>query len=120
MLHKYYENDYLCYVRVVTDADEEVLEHNDYSGFGQRLESSTGRANRYSYNGKEEQVTGSVGLTDYGARFYDNTLPRWTTPDPLAEKYYSISPYAFCNNNPVNFVDPDGRDGNEKVMLMRS
>ena len=31
MLHKYYENDYLCYVRVVTDADEEVLEHNDYS-----------------------------------------------------------------------------------------
>ena len=30
MLHKYYENDYLCYVRVVTDADEEVLEHNDY------------------------------------------------------------------------------------------
>ena len=77
--HKYYENDYLCYVRVVTDADEEVLEHNDYSGFSQRLESSTGSANRYRYNGKEEQVTGNVGLTDYGARFYDNLLPRWTT-----------------------------------------
>ena len=77
--HKYYENDYLCYVRVVTDADEEVLEHNDYSGFGQRLESSTGSANRYRYNGKEEQVTGNVGWTDYGARFYDNLLPRWTT-----------------------------------------
>ena len=30
-------------------------------------------------------------------------------PDPLADKYYSVSPYAFCNNNPVNFVDPDGR-----------
>jgi RHS repeat-associated protein len=68
------------------------------------------QSNRYRYNGKEEQVTGSIGLTDYGARFYDNTLPRWTTPDPLAEKYYSISPYAFCNNNPVNFVDPDGED----------
>ena len=36
-------------------------------------------------------------------------MARWTTPDPLAEKYYGISPYAFCNNNPVNFVDPDGR-----------
>ena len=108
--HKYYENDYLCYVRVVTDADEEVLEHNDYSGFGQRLESSTGSANRYRFNGKEEQVTGSLGLIDYGARLYDNLLPRWTTPDPLAEKYYSYSPYAFCNNNPVNFVDPDGED----------
>ena len=30
------------------------------------------------------------------------------TPDPLSDKYYGISPYAFCNNNPVNFVDPDG------------
>ena len=36
-------------------------------------------------------------------------MARWTTPDPLAEKYYGISPYAFCNNNPVNFVDPDGK-----------
>ena len=35
-------------------------------------------------------------------------IQRWTTPNPLAEKYYDLSPYAFCNNNPVNFVDPDG------------
>ena len=33
----------------------------------------------------------------------------WTSPDPLCEKYYNISPYAFCNNNPVTFIDPDGR-----------
>ena len=39
---------------------------------------------------------------------YDPDLSRWTTPDPLAEKYYGISQYAYCNNNPVNFVDPDG------------
>ena len=31
------------------------------------------------------------------------------TPDPLSEKYYDVSPYAFCNNNPVNFVDPNGK-----------
>jgi len=37
-------------------------------------------------------------------------IQRRTTPDPLAEKYYDLSPYAFCNNNPVNFVDPDGMD----------
>ena len=120
VLHKYYENDYLCYVRVVTDADEEVLEHNDYSGFGQRLERSTGSANRYRYNGKKEQTTFGTPYSDYGARQYSSFNGRWLTIDPLAEKNYSFSPYAFCNNNPVNFVDPDGRDGNEKVMLMRS
>lgn len=37
-------------------------------------------------------------------------IQRWTTPDPLAEKYYDLSPYAFCANNPINFVDPDGMD----------
>ena len=35
---------------------------------------------------------------------------RWLAMDPLAEKYYSYSPYAFCNNNPVNLVDLDGKD----------
>ena len=96
----------------VSDPALAILEQNDYLPFGTRVNITTQAydpANRYRFNGKEEQVTGSLGLTDYGARLYDNLLPRWTTPDPLAEKYYSISPYAFCNNNPVNFVDPDGK-----------
>jgi RHS repeat-associated protein len=116
VLHKYHENDYLCYVRVVTDADEEVLEHNDYSGFGQRLESSTGSTNRYRYNGKEEQATFGTPYSDYGARQYSSASGRWLTVDPLTEKYYSYSPYAFCNNNPVNFVDPDGKSWYDTVI----
>ncbi len=40
----------------------------------------------------------------------DSATPTWTTPDPLAEKYPSISPYAHCANNPVRFIDPDGRE----------
>ena len=96
----------------VTDASAVILEQNDYLPFGTRVNLSAQAydpANRYRFNGKEEQVTGNIGLIDYGARLYDSLLPRWTTQDPLAEKYYSTSPYAFCNNNPVNFVDPDGR-----------
>ena len=46
---------------------------------------------------------------DYGARQYDPILARWDRVDPLAEKYYSISPYAYCANSPVNRIDPDGR-----------
>ena len=47
---------------------------------------------------------------DYGARHSQTALGRFTTPDPMAEKYYGISPYAMCNANPVRYVDPDGRD----------
>ena len=99
----------------VTSAGSQILEQNDYYAFGGRIEVS-GQAfdqtNRYRYNGKEqlrfEGINLDPGLTDYGARYYAPTFGRWTTPDPLADKYYSISPYGFCNNNPVNFVDPDG------------
>lgn len=49
---------------------------------------------------------------DYGARFYDPLLPTWDRMDPLCEKYYHISPYAYCANDPVNFIDNDG----EKVL----
>ena len=41
-----------------------------------------------------------------GAQRY---LRRRLQQDPLAEKYYNLSPYAYCANNPVNFVNPDGR-----------
>ena len=46
---------------------------------------------------------------DYHARHYDPSIGRFTTIDPLAEKFYSWSPYAYCYNNPMKFVDPDGR-----------
>lgn len=51
------------------------------------------------------------GIDEYDsqARWYYPAIMRTTTMDPLCEKYYSTSPYAWCNNNPVNYVDPDGR-----------
>jgi len=47
---------------------------------------------------------------DYGARGYYAALGSFMTVDPLAEKYYSISPYAYCAGNPVRYIDPDGMD----------
>lgn len=43
-----------------------------------------------------------------GARHYDAALGRFTTVDPLSERYYSIGMYAYCNNNPVRYIDPTG------------
>jgi hypothetical protein len=37
------------------------------------------------------------------------TVSRFITIDPLAEKYYHISPYAYCANNPIRYIDPDGQ-----------
>lgn len=47
--------------------------------------------------------------TDFGARLYSPGHGRWIAPDPASEKYYDLSPYAYCANNPVNLVDPDGK-----------
>ena len=47
---------------------------------------------------------------DFGARLYDPRTAAWLAPDPLSEKYYPVSPYAYCAGNPVNLVDPDGKN----------
>ena len=67
-------------------------------------------ATRRMHVGKELELFESINLYDNGARFYDPLLVRFTTPDPLALSYPSLSPYAYCANNPVNRVDLDGKD----------
>ena len=78
----------------------------------------------YRFNGKESQEVAGLPYLDYGARYYHPLSSRWTTMDPLAEKYYSVSPYAFCSGNPVNFVDPDGMvvipKGTDELNIIRN
>ena len=66
--------------------------------------------NRFHFNSKEDQSLFGTPYIDYGARQYDPAIARWNAVDPLAEKYYPVTPYAFCTDNPVNLVDPDGMD----------
>jgi RHS repeat-associated protein len=65
--------------------------------------------NRYRFSGKEKQTIRDLGWLDFSARMYANCeVPLFTTPDPLMEKYYSISPYVYCGNNPLKYIDPNG------------
>ena len=88
----------------------EVLEENNYYPFGLKHEGYNALAGnsayQYKYNGKELQET---GMYDYGARFYMPDIGRWGVVDPLAEQYRRWSPYNYTVNNPVHFIDPDGR-----------
>jgi RHS repeat-associated protein len=77
----------------------------------------------YKYNGKELDRRNDVNLYDYSARHYDPTVARFTTVDPMAEKYYSISPYAYVGNNPMRLIDPTGMiwdDSNDVEKLNKS
>ena len=120
-----YVTDYLGSVRaVVNGSNGAIYKASDYSTFGSESEAGaiptapipSGLTLRDAYTGKEAQNPDfTTGYTDFGARQYSPTLRRWMTPDPLSDKYYGVSPYAFCNNNPVNFVDPDGRSTGDPV-----
>ena len=109
---QYHHTDHLGSVRAITNQSGEIVEQNAYYPFGERHTFGNTYAqttNRFKYNGKEEQTAGNLGLLDYGARMYDANIGRWFVQDPLSEKYYAHSPYNYCVNNPVMFVDPDGK-----------
>ena len=108
--YHYFIQDHQGNNRVVADEDGNVGEVNDYYPFGGLMASSSSSVQPYKYNGKELDTKGELNLYDYGARHYDPVLGRFMTVDLMAEKYYSWSPYAYCLNNPMKYIDPDGRD----------
>ncbi|WP_455587096.1 DUF6443 domain-containing protein [Bacteroides sp.] len=83
----------------------------DYYPFGSPIMESLSSSSLYSYTGKEINTSlFGLNLYDFIARYYDSVIGRFMTIDPLCEKHYDTSPYVFCGNNPVNAVDPDGRN----------
>ena len=64
----------------------------------------------FKFSGKESLARVGLDLYDFGARMYTPSNMRWLTMDPLCEKYYSISPYVYCKGNPINRIDPNGKD----------
>ena len=123
----YYQNkDHLGTVRETVTSTGAMKQRVNYYPFGGQLVDTltvmmwNRDFQQYKYNGKEFDGTFGLNTYDYGARQHYPVLARWDRIDPLCEKYYGISPYAYCANNPMRFVDPDGKDvkikvGNEPV-----
>ena len=93
------------------EVDEtEILQQNHYYPFGMNMEGMwPGGTNKYQYNGKEIDNDFGLDWYHYGARMYDPAFGRFTGVDPLASDFASWSTYAYVFNNPLIFIDPDGR-----------
>ncbi|RJU74093.1 RHS repeat-associated core domain-containing protein, partial [Bacteroides sp. AM26-2] len=105
--YHYYLKDHQGNNRVVINRSGTVEETNHYYPFG-GVFGTTGNTQPYKYNGKEFDTKKGLNWYDYGARHYDAALGRFTTNDRFAEKYYSMSPYQYGANNPVNNIDVNG------------
>ena len=112
----YYSRDHLGNIRQVTEADGthsgKIIQRINYYPFGAEFcdGSTYSSIQPYKYNGKELDRMHGLNTYDYGARQYNPVTARWDRMDPLAEKYYSVSPYAYCVNNPVKLLDFQGEE----------
>ena len=92
----------------------EILQANHYYPFGMAMELPSqpmgNPNNAYQYNGKELNSDFGLDWLDYGARWYDASIGRWSAVDPLAEKHQFYSPFNYVLNNPMIIIDPDGKD----------
>jgi len=110
--YEYHLKDHLGNTRVAFTPGTTVptvVQKLDYYAFGKQHETGNlQNGNLFRYNGKEQYEDYGLGWYNYGARMYDPELGNWHAPDPLAGNTPGISPYAYCYNNPISFVDPDG------------
>ena len=115
-IYYYYDRDHLGNIRQVVKGSVSntgnVVQSMDYYPFGAQFCDGSTDNNFQSrrYNGKEFDRMHGLNTYDYGARQYNSVTARWDRVDPLCEKYYSISPYAYCGENPINAIDLEGKD----------
>ncbi len=97
-------------VSVVLNAEGEIAARRSYDVFGAVLEEIGGWPGRYGYTGRED--IGATGLMHYRARAYDPATGRFLSHDPMMgdqETPQTLNPYAYVQNNPINYTDPSGK-----------
>jgi RHS repeat-associated protein len=106
----FYHSDHLGSSNYISNNTGIVSQHTEYLPFGETFvdEHLNSHNTPFKFNAKE--LDDETGNYYYGARYYNPKWSTWLSVDPLAEKYPEISPYAYCANNPIIYIDPDGRD----------
>ena len=123
--HIWYLKDHLGNNRVLANDHGYAMAVRHYDPYGAEIDIATSTPfypfisgmteSPYKYGGKEWSATTST--YDFEARQFSPSFHRFTTMDPLAEKYYSISPYAYCAGNPVNMKDEEGLSPNYVIPI---
>jgi RHS repeat-associated protein len=106
----FYHGDHLSSTQMITDLYGNVVQQVLYAPFGEVITEYNaywhqGKIPDYMFNAKEKDE--ESGMYYYEARYYNP--PSFISRDPLFEKYPTLSPYCYTANNPVKYIDPDGR-----------
>ena len=106
----FYHSDHLGSTSYITDDHANITQYDAYLPYGELLvdEHSSSEELPYKFNGK--QFYDETGLYYYGARYMNPVTSLWYGVDPLAEKYVTTSGFVYTLNNPVKFIDVDGRE----------
>jgi RHS repeat-associated protein len=105
----YYHGDHLGSSSIITDENGSQVSHYEYTPYGSIARTEGSDNTRYKFTGK--QLFEDIGLYHYGARFYDPEIGRFITSDTIVQAPYdpqSLNRYAYCRNNPLNYIDPSG------------
>jgi RHS repeat-associated protein len=112
----YYHNDALGSPIAATDQQGRLLWRESYAPYGQRLLKQNGEQDQLYYTGKPEEA--ALGIQNFGARWYDPRIGRFLAVDPAGfdpHNPQSFNRYAYANNNPYRYVDPNGESPVEVV-----
>lgn len=104
----YNVKDHLGSTRLVYGTGGAIREQMNYLPYGEFMTHSATTIGKFKFTGKERDT--ETNYDYFGARYYNNKLGLWNSVDPLAHKRAGLSPYNYCQNNPINRFDPDGRE----------
>ena len=116
----FYHSDHLGSTSYITDDKANITQYDAYLPYGELLvdEHSSSEDLPYKFNGK--QFDEETGLYYYGARYMNPMASIWYGVDPLAEKYPNVNGYCYTMDNPIKYLDPNGKQSENSIILARN